>query len=219
MKSRWLAVLLASMLMGAVVGERLTSARQGASIGAKSQRPDPPSQQPPGKKPIEKSQRPDPPPQQPPSTKPIELKPSQPCPQGPDPVTVGPSQIDPRPLERPLPLLIVRGTRDGTLSRVRALLEQYQFSETGFDLDRGELRARRPDTTKNGAHDDVLIWIDGQAGESGRLRLYVDQARYELVQGKTTEDQRLKQSEAEIQQRFGALRGALRNLPDEGVKR
>jgi hypothetical protein len=70
---------------------------------------------------------------------------------------------------------------------------------------------RRDPATGN--HDDALVWIDGQAGDAARLRIYLDQGHYEPVKGKG--DQRLKMDDAELQQRFGPIIDALMELPDD----
>ena len=142
---------------------------------------------------------------------PIELTPN-PCPQVSQPVLLPNDKIDTRRMERPLPVRVLRGDRDRTLSRIRALLTKNGFDQTSLDIDRGQVVGSRRDQA-TGNHDDVLVWIDGQAGDAGRLRIYLDQGHYEPVKGKG--DQRLKMDDAELQQRFGPIINALTELPDD----
>jgi hypothetical protein len=119
-------------------------------------------------------------------------------------------------MERPTPIRIMRANRDQTLNAISMQLRQQGFLETARDIDRGEIRASRSDPDKAGARDDVLVWIDGQAGEPGRIRIYVDQGRYERVLGQP-EARRLKQDADQVRQRFGAIRDAINTMPEAGA--
>jgi hypothetical protein len=79
------------------------------------------------------------------------------------------------------------------------------------NIDAGELRASRADSTSQGARDDVLVWADGQAGDATRVRLYFQYARYERVFG-YPEPRRLMVTPDEWQKNIGAVRQAIIDL-------
>jgi hypothetical protein len=118
--------------------------------------------------------------------------------------------IDSTPLERPRALTVVQGDRTAVLGRVSTVLRSNGFTETSRDIDSGELRATRPDTNAENARDELLIWIDGQAGDAGRVRVYMQYGRFEqfFMQG----GQRVHVTPEEAVERIGAVRDAVVNL-------
>jgi hypothetical protein len=119
--------------------------------------------------------------------------------------------FDSTPMERPMPLAVLQGNRDAVLGRISNLLRQKGFAETLRNIDAGELRASRADSTSQGARDDVLVWADGQAGDGTRVRLYFQYGRYEPVFG-SPEPQRMLVQPNEWQTRIGAVRQAIIDL-------
>lgn len=121
--------------------------------------------------------------------------------------------IDNTPLERPRPLTVVQGDRTAVLGRVGALLRSNGFTETSRDIDSGELRATRADANVSNARDELLVWIDGQAGDSARVRVYMQYGRYEqfFMQG----GQRVHMTPEEVVERIGAVRDAVVGLSSE----
>jgi len=119
--------------------------------------------------------------------------------------------LDNRPLERPKPVIILKGDRDTTLGRVRTVMSSNGFTEVSSDADSGELLVSRVDTGYQGARDDLLIWAEGQAGDANRIRVYLQYGRFEPFFGSTTA-QRVATSTDEVQKRIGAVRQALVNL-------
>lgn len=110
-----------------------------------------------------------------------------------------------------MPLTVLKGDRDAVLGRVNTLLRQQGFAETMRNIDAGELRATRLDTSSQGARDDVLVWADGQAGDASRVRLYFQYGRYEPVFG-SPDPQRMQVMPNEVQTRIGAVRQAIIDL-------
>lgn len=119
--------------------------------------------------------------------------------------------LDNRPLERPKPVIILKGDRDTTLGRVRTVMTSNGFTEVSSDADSGELLVSRVDAGYQGARDDLLIWAEGQAGDANRIRVYLQYGRFEPFFGSTTA-QRVATSTDEVQKRIGPVRQALVNL-------
>src|SRR5262245_16229470 len=121
--------------------------------------------------------------------------------------------IDDTPLERPRALSIVQGERSAVLGRLGTLLGSNGFTETSRDIDTGELRASRSD--ENDARDELLFWVDGQAGDAARVRIYMQYGRYEKFWGQGQDGQRVHLTADEVMQRIGAVRTAVINLSSE----
>jgi hypothetical protein len=118
--------------------------------------------------------------------------------------------IDTSPLARPVPIKIIKGDRDDVLNRIATLLRDQRFTETQRDPDQAVLLATRADTAAPNARDDVLVWVDGQAGDASRVRIYFDYGRYEpFFMGKV---QRVQMTTQDQQERVGAVRTAILNL-------
>jgi hypothetical protein len=118
--------------------------------------------------------------------------------------------IDSTPLERPRALTVLPGDRSAVLGRIGTVLRSNGFTETSRDIDSGELRATRADAEVANARDELLIWIDGQAGDAARVRIYMLYGRYEQFFGQG--GQRVHMTPEEVVDRIGTVRDAVVNL-------
>lgn len=121
-----------------------------------------------------------------------------------------PAHFDPRPMERPTVVRIWRTDREGAIARLTSTLRGQGFAESARDIERGEIRASRRDGERSGARDEVLLWIEGQAGDAERVRIYADFGRFERVSGRG-ESRRVRLDSDQIERRFGQLRNALQS--------
>lgn len=132
-----------------------------------------------------------------------------PCPQTAQSIVDRP--IDPTPFERPAPVALVKGQRSVVLQDVTKALAALGFGTVSSNLDTGEVRLSRVDTTHKGGRDDVLVWTDGQAGDAAVIRVYAQYAHFEDVMG-YQQPQRIGIRPEEFQQRFGMVQEKISGL-------
>jgi hypothetical protein len=119
--------------------------------------------------------------------------------------------FDNTPLERPRALTVIAGDRSAVLGKIAGVLRDQGFTETVRDMEVGELRATRADATAQNAHDDVLIWADGQAGDATRIKIYFDYGHYQKLKF-GDEPQRMFMTADEVTQHVGGVRQAILNI-------
>lgn len=115
--------------------------------------------------------------------------------------------FDSRSLDRSDAIAVWRTDRQGAIARLASTLRDQGFTASGLDADRGEVRGSRSVDAEG--QDEVLLWIEGQAGDPGRLKVYADFGRYERAGAEA--GRRVPLSASQMKERFARLRLALQS--------
>lgn len=108
--------------------------------------------------------------------------------------------------DRPDAIAVWRTDRQRAIARLASTLRDQGFTASGLDAERGEVRGSR--SADADGHDEVLLWIEGQAGDPEQLKVYADFGRYERA---GTAGRRVPLTASQMKERFSRLRLALQS--------
>lgn len=116
--------------------------------------------------------------------------------------------VDPTPLERPLPLHIMKiDTNFILLDLIADTLENYKFNIVRRDDREQLIEAQRLDAPNSKDHDKVLIWLERDFQEPQKyLKIFFQYGRYLLI---WSDVKRIKVDSDEEAERVGKLKNAI----------
>jgi len=132
-----------------------------------------------------------------------------PAPSPPSPPPPAPAPpLDPNPLERPLPLSIMKiDTNFILLDLIADTLESYKFNIVRRDDKEEVLEAKRVDTPDSKDHDKVLIWLERDFQEPQKyVKIFLQYGRYLKI---WSDVKRIKVDPDEETERIGKLKKAI----------
>jgi hypothetical protein len=118
-------------------------------------------------------------------------------------------QVDPTPLEHPLPITAVRASYpDQTITQIRSVLDASGFRVTRVDMTKLSVDAQRPDSHGSKDYDRVIVWLERSlAAPTGLYDLYLAYGRFEDMWGRGVT--RVRVGESFIETRVAPLRTRL----------